>query len=278
MAKKVKCPPCEEGAPLWLQTYGDMVTLMLCLFVMIFATGKATPQEIQLILSAFNNSMGFFTGGQTLSAGRLEEMGMNLESLPSMTRGRSLSRSKQEAVSVFQPEIRARKVRISEDERGLVISLISADFFRPGSAQLTASAEEVLQKAAVVCKNLERYVRVEGYSSSGEDESLAGQSNQGVRDERNYSNSWDLAGARAINATAFMSSQGVPAQWMQAVSYGAFRPLASEGDAGTPEASAHNRRIDIVILTNKDSVRGASSSGFRLPETPLPGAESLLPD
>ncbi len=261
-----------------MTTYGDMVTLLLCLFVMIFATGKATPQEIQLILSAFNNSMGFFTGGQTLSAGRLEEMGMNLESLPSMTRGRSLARAKQEAVSVFQPEIRARKVRISEDERGLVISLISADYFQPGSALLTAAAEEVLQKAAMVCKNLERYVRVEGYSSAGEDESLRGQNRPGARDERSYQNSWDLAGARAINATSYLAAQGVPPDWLQAASFGSYRPLADEGDAGTPEGAAHNRRIDIVILTSKDSVRGASASGFRLPETPLPGSESLLPD
>ena len=89
--KKQKCPECEEGSPLWMTTYSDMVTLLLCFFVLIYAVGKATPQEVQLILSAFNNSLGFFAGGQTLTKSRMEEMGLNIESLPSQTTGRSLS-------------------------------------------------------------------------------------------------------------------------------------------------------------------------------------------
>ncbi len=278
MAKKKACPPCEEGAPLWMTTYGDMVTLMLCLFVMIFATGKSTPQEVQLILSAFNNSMGFFTGGQTLSKGRMEEMGMNLESLPSQTRGRSLSRAKQQAQSVFVPEIQARKVRITEDERGLVISLISADFFRPGSALPTAEMEEVLEKVAPLVKSLNRFVRVEGYAAVGEEQRIGPAQSQTAAGERNYQNSWDLAGARAINATAFLVSEGAPPEFIQAVSYGQYRPLADGRDQGTPEADANNRRIDIVIMTNKDARRDPGESGFRLPETPLPGADNLVPE
>ena len=77
---------------------------------------------------------------------RLEEMGMNLESLPSQTVGRSLSRAKKQAQTIFKPEVKAKKVRITEDKRGLVISLVGADYFQPGSALLTPGIEEVLIK------------------------------------------------------------------------------------------------------------------------------------
>jgi len=276
MAKK-ECPPCEEGAPLWLQTYGDMVTLMLCLFVMIYTTGKATPQEIQLILSAFNNRLGFFTGGQTLSKGKMEEMGMNVEALPSQTTGRSLSRAKQQAKSIFQPEIKTQMVRITEDERGLVISLIGADYFYPGSALLTPSIEAVLRKAAGLLRNLNRFVRVEGYAASGEDAILAGSTGTG-REERVYLNSWDLAGARGIHATSFLQDQGVSPHLLQVVSFGAYRPLAREEGEGTPEAAAHNRRIDLVILPYKNPARGPGESGYELPESKIPRSESLIED
>lgn len=279
MARKQQaCPPCEEGAPAWLATYGDMVTLLLCVFVMIFATGKAPPVEIQLILSAFSNSLGFFTGGQTLSKGRLEEMGMNLESLPSQTVGRSLSQAKKQAKSIFQPEIKSKKVRVTEDERGLVISLIGADYFEPGSALLTEDIEDVLRKASGLMRELDKFVRIEGHASAGEDAVVAGTVGTN-RQERVYMNSWDLAGARSINTSVFLQNQGVAPELLQAVSYGSYRPLTDEGDLGTPESEAHNRRMDIVILTFKPTRRESGQSGFRLPQsTTIPGSETLLPD
>jgi chemotaxis protein MotB len=241
---------------------------------MIFATGKAPPQEIQIILSAFNNSLGFFTGGQTLSKGRMEEMGMNLESLPSETTGRSLSKAKKQAQTIFKPEIQAKKVRITEDERGLVISLIGADYFEPGSALLNADVEAILEKSAGLIRELGKFVRLEGHAAKGEDEVIFGMKGT-QRAERLYMNSWDLAGARAINAAVFLQSQNVNSSLLQAVSYGSARPLALEGDTGTPEAAAHNRRIDIVIMPFKEHLREEGESNFNLPETRIPQSEEL---
>jgi chemotaxis protein MotB len=276
MARKQECPPCAEGSPAWMTTYGDMVTLLLCFFVMLFATGKATPQEIQLILSAFSNSMGFFEGGQTLSKGRLEEMGMNLESLPSQTKGKSLARSRTQAQTIFKPEIQAKKVRITEDERGLVISLLGADYFEEGSAQRTPELERALIKAGSLLKQVDRFSRIEGHAAAGEEARLIGE--EGPRRERSYSNAWDLAGARAINSATFLQAQGVPPALMQVISYGSYRPLALEGDQGTPEAAAHNRRIDIVILPYESAKREPGESNFRLPETRLPDEEYTGPE
>ena len=277
MAVKEECPPCEVGAPAWMVTYGDMVTLLLCLFVMLFTTGEATPQEIQIILSAFSNSLGFFTGGQTLSKGRMEEMGMNLETLPSQTQGRSLSRAKKQARSVFVPEIKAKKVRVTEDERGLVVALIGADYFAPGSAIPTQELEEVLKKAAGLITGIGKFTRIEGHASSGEDQLLLGQ-DVSQRGERIYDNTWDLSGSRANNVIVFLIGQGVRPDWLQGASYGSFRPLVDVGDSGTPEAAAHNRRIDIVIMTHKNPEREEAESGNRLPATRLPGNENLIPD
>ncbi len=277
MAKKKKCPEPEAGAPLWMTTYGDMVTLLLTFFVMVYASGQVDPQDIQLILSAFKSSLGFFDGGQTLSKGRLEEMGMNMESLPSQTTGHSLSRAKRQAQSVFKPEIKAKNVRVTEDERGLVISLIGANYFEPGSGLLTPTIEETLRKASSLLKELNRYIRVEGHSSRGEEAYISG-SQEGRRTERMYMNSWDLAGARSTNVAVFLQDQGVSASLMQTVSYGRYRPMAYEGDRGTPESAAHNRRIDIIILPNKEPVRTRAESEYRLPESRLPGFEGMIRD
>ena len=277
MAKKKECPECEVGAPAWMVTYGDMVTLLLCLFVLIFATGKAPPQEVRLILSAFSNSLGFFEGGQTLSKGRLEEMGMNLESLPSQTVGRSLSQAKQQAQAVFKPEIKARHVRVTEDERGVVISLIGADYFQPGSALLSPAIQEVLKKSSGLLKRLDKFARIEGHASRGEDDSLTGTGRENRR-ERTYINSYDLASARAVNVATFLTNYGVPPGLLQAVSYGSYRPLIRDDRRGTPEAAAYNRRIDILILPFKETKRAPGESGYGLPKNRLPGVEHRIPD
>ncbi len=258
-------------------TYGDMVTLLLCLFVMIFATGKAPPQEVRLILSAFSNSLGFFEGGQTLSKGRLEEMGMNLESLPSQTVGRSLSRAKKQAKTIFKPEIKARKIRVTEDERGLVISLVGADYFRPGSALLTPAIESVLIKSAKLMRQLDRFTRVEGHASRGESQSLIGFQNA-ERRERTYRNDWDLSSARSINVVTFLQSYGVKSSLLQVMGYGYHRPLAKvERVDGTPEGDALNRRIDIVVLPYRSPTRSKGESGRGLPPTKIPGSEQRVP-
>ena len=276
MAKNKEARVKTSETPRWLVTYADMVTLLLCLFVMLYATGKATPQEVQLILSAFNNSLGFFTGGQTLSKGTLEQMGMSLETLPSQTRERTLSEEQRQARSIFQSEIEARKVRVTEDERGIIISLISADYFNPGSALLSPPIEEVLSKVAILIKDLERYVRVEGHSSADEANTIYSASNSN-QEERVYINSWDLSAARAINAASFIQNQGVTPSWMQAVGYGSYRPLALVS-RGTPEVAAHNRRIDIVLLSFKNVKRPQTDSHYNLPDNQIPGTEAIIPD
>lgn len=272
MASKQKCPDCIQKVAEYMLTYGDMVTLLLCFFIMLYTTGKTNQKEMQIILSVFKSSTGFFDGGQTLSKGSLEELGMNVESLPSQTSGKALSKARNQATQVFKSEIEKGRVRISEDERGLVISLIGADYFNPASAILLPPVKDVLKKASGLIKDLERYVKVEGHSD--EDAVLPG-TNVG-REERTYINNWDLAGARAINSTVFMINVGkLPSGLFQAVSYGSARPFAVE-DLGSPEAKAYNRRIDIVILTEKSVKRKFSESNLGLPDTKLPNTETSV--
>jgi chemotaxis protein MotB len=271
MAKE-KCPACIQKVPEYMLTYGDMVTLLLCFFVMLYTTGKTNFKEMQIILSVFKSATGFFEGGQTLSKGNLEEMGMNIESLPAQTKGRTISKAKNQATQMFKSEIKEGKIKITEDERGLVISLVGADYFNPGSAILLPPTRETLKKVASLIRELDRFVKVEGHSD--EDAVLPG-TNEG-KEERSYINNWDLAAARAVNATVFLINSGkLDPSTLQAVSYGSGRPLAVENE-GTPEAKAYNRRIDIVILTEKSTKRKPSESNYRLPKSKLPNTENTI--
>ncbi|HPM72404.1 MAG TPA: flagellar motor protein MotB, partial [Spirochaetales bacterium] len=123
MARKKK-ETALGGTGEWIVTYSDMVTLLLCFFVALFDTTEVDVVQLNQMISSLNNiGMGASTGGNTLSVGRMAELGNSINSLPSMEKGKMLATAKKKAVSLFQPEIKSNKVRVSSDERGLVISL-----------------------------------------------------------------------------------------------------------------------------------------------------------
>lgn len=105
-AKKVgdKADTPGPSAPLWLQTYGDFVTLVLTFFVMLLATMSTSVNDsaIQLIATAFQGSFGVMPGGATLSQSKLVYGGANADTLPSTDRGYSMGRSIDKAVAVLE--------------------------------------------------------------------------------------------------------------------------------------------------------------------------------
>ena len=164
---------CEEGAPAWLLSWGDLTTLLLTFFVIMYDVGSIDQVDLNIMLSAFQG-LGPREGGNTLEAGKLAELGNTVMSLPAMEKGQSLARAKKTAVSVFQPEIKARKVRIKEDERGLIISLASDAYFRPASADVNIEeSRTLLQNLALLLSSGDlagRTFRIEGHT---EDKSSA---------------------------------------------------------------------------------------------------------
>lgn len=267
MAKKEKCPECEKGAPLWMLTYGDTITLMLCFFVAIFATAKSqqtASTEIKIISSVFGGSLGILQGGNTLSKSKVVEMGLNIQTMPSMEVGKSTSKALQTATEIFKPEIENKTVNVQEDERGIVISLIGSDAFAPGSARLTEETRKTLLKAGNLIRSLDTFVRVEGHA---DETSVVG----GASSER-YDTNWELAAARSVNVLRYLhEAEGVEPAKLSAVSYGKYRHLVN---SQTPEGRAINRRVDIVILTHSKFKRDYADS--ELPANKTSGTEWIF--
>lgn len=237
MAKK-KCPECV-GAPEYMLTFGDMMNLLLVFFVTLFSLDDPIdPRLLQVKLSAFTG-VGDAQGGLTLQEGPLAEMGNSIDSLPSMTAGDAMDRSLQAAVSLFQPEIIAKKVRVSEDERGLVISMSGDTFFPPGSAELNMDeARPLLQRLAGLLTSEAlggRTVRVEGHSD-----------NSPTDPNGAFPSNWELSSARATNVLRRLLDYQVPEKRLQVAGFADTRPV---GDNATAEGRAFNRRVDIVVLT-----------------------------
>ena len=135
MAREKKEP--QKPSKAWMDTYGDMITLMLCFFVMLYNPSEVDVTQLATITQSLQMTETENTsGGMSLSAGRLSDLGNNINSLPSLEKGKSLGLAKKKAVSLFAPDVKSNRITITSDERGLIITLLSDNFFEQGSAEL----------------------------------------------------------------------------------------------------------------------------------------------
>ena len=234
MGKRESKKP-EGASKAWLETYGDMITLMLCFFVMLFNPIKIEEtQTAQLTVSLDGDPTA---GGMSLTAGKLADLGNTVNNLPSIEKGKSLGLAVKKAVSLFAPDIKSNKITVTTDERGIVITLASDSFFEENSAELNIdeTRETLLRLAQFLSSpDLEgRKFRIEGHT----DNSLV--------DETRWSSNWELSGTRALNVLYYLTDFGVNDDWFSYLGYADTQPKRPND---TPEGRGYNRRVDIVIL------------------------------
>ncbi|MDR2480092.1 MAG: flagellar motor protein MotB [Treponema sp.] len=238
MARKKK----EGGGPAgneWLTTYSDMVTLMLCFFVIMFNPDETTQAQMDAISTSMRTGgIGALAGGLTLSSGRSADLGNTIMALPSMERGRVMGTALRKAVSVFSPEIRSNKVRVTHDERGVVITLASDAFFYPASARLNIEAtRDILLRLGTYLNSPElqgRKFRIEGHTDAVD-----------VDTSGPWESNWELSSMRSINVLRYLTDVGIEERRFQVAGFADTVPLAAND---TPEGRAYNRRVDVIII------------------------------
>ena len=237
MAKKKR--EASEASGGWIVTYSDMVTLMLCFFVALFNPDEVDPAQLAAMISSFTNrGLGASVGGNTLSAGKTADLGNTIMALPSMEKGRFQGTALRKAVSMFEPEVKSNKVKITQEERGLVISLASDAFFNPASARINIEqTRDILLRLGSLLNSNEvrgRKFRIEGHTDA-----------EVVDPNGPWEDNWDLSTARARAILHYLTDIGVAENRFQVAGFADTMPVSSNN---TAEGRAYNRRVDIVIL------------------------------
>ncbi len=250
-----------KGAPPWLTTMGDMNNLLLCFFITMMGEDvlPIKNEDFSMILSGFKGSISFLQGGSTFTRGKLAEMGHNMMKLPSERSRMAFGRPAKALLEAFKPEIETKKIRLREDERGLVITLSSDIYFEPGSASINAAGRAILAKMTPILDKVPNFIRIEGHTDSSpttKDAKKAG-----------FETNWELSSARSVNILRYFSEdENIEPKKLSAAAYNQYRPI---DDNNTPEGRGLNRRVDIVILRDRILEEGKDTRIKR----PLPDEE-----
>ncbi|MEO0476917.1 MAG: flagellar motor protein MotB [Planctomycetota bacterium] len=139
MGKKCKCPP--PGAPDWMVTYGDMVTLLLCFFVLIVSFSEIKKKdEFQSVVEEIQKAFGMRGGGGKLPTQddpalslieRLEAIRMRQERTPNKS-------------NVKDPGQTGREPRVTTIREGKRYAIGGKILFEPGSAELSERSKAML--------------------------------------------------------------------------------------------------------------------------------------
>ena len=246
---RVHKPVAHENHERWLVSYADFITLLFAFFVVMFASTQADKTKTKAVSESVREALEhgqFSTAISTvLGRGKHEAARQPLngdrvsrsENLPPPPPAHpaDLSKSLATLQSGLDLELKSGKVQLKLEGRGLVISMREAAFFDSGDDAVDPASFPILAKIAEVIRDLPQPLRLEGHTDSVP-----------IHNSRFRSN-WELSTARAIAMMELLRQRyGVSPERMAVAGYAANAP-ADFND--TEEGRAHNRRVDLVVLS-----------------------------
>jgi len=252
----------DAGMERWLLTYSDMITLLLALFVILFALSTINARKFKLfeqgLNSAFDNqSLTTNSGGNGLLP-KANSLAANGKTNPvpiattAQTRtGQGSSALDKIAASISQALQSAGLSQLASTEvehHGVVVQMLAdKTYYATDSATLGTTGDAVVDTIASVLKTIPNNVEVQGYTD-----------NQPVLGGA-YTSNWELSAVRAVNVVRrLVSADGITRNRLSAVGFGSTHPLAPNT---TPAFMAENRRVDVVILASPSTTPNTSSAG-----------------
>ncbi len=234
MGMKDKCK-CEEGAPLWVMTFGDMMSLLLTFFILLVSMSEIKQEDqFRVVADMVKKSFGVRGGGGRVYSNTDPEMSLQkvLEELEVR------SQVHQKVSNSDDPGIEGRRPQVTRVRKGWIIDVGGKITFEPLSDELTEDSRQKLLKVAEIIRDLNNKVEIRGHTSNLED----------TRGSP-YDDSRELSYARAAKVEDFLISKkggNLRSERMTLVAVADREPLVKR--AYDAERHRNNRRVEIVLL------------------------------
>lgn len=221
-----------------MTTWGDMMSLLLCFFILLYSFSSVDAQKFRAIMSAFQGMSGILDNGQSLvPEGDMLDSSSPFSDLvtdESYGQLQSLETLAVKVAELLESEGFAEEVELTLEDRGLVMRFKDVVLFDIGSDALKEEPKELLKKLSVILEKVPLPIRIEGHTD-----------NVPINNVRFPSN-WELSVGRAVKVVRFLIEEGaLDSDRLSALGYGEYRPLETND---TLAGRARNRRVDIVVL------------------------------
>jgi chemotaxis protein MotB len=211
------------GAPAWMVSYADLVTIILACFVLLYSLSSINEQKFGETLASVQGALGADTGAPAAPGSATP------------LRDASLVNVQKQVASALKAQGAEQVVRFEAQEKQLVIHFDATALFDSGRAELKESAIPALDAVGAVLARIPNRIQIEGHTDS--DPIIAG---------TQVPDNWMLSSARGTGVLRFLHEfHQIPHERMSIAGYADTRPVAGND---TPEGKARNRRVDIVVI------------------------------
>jgi len=216
----------------WLITYSDMITIVLCFFILFFTF---TAEEASLLkhmkdtLAAEVEDLSYENQQLKEEKESLAELLFGLENIEEEIHGTT-----EEFITFLREHNLIDQVDIIEEERGLIIRFRDSVLFDSGEAKIAQEGYAVLHQISEKLQKIPNAVVIEGFTD-----------NVPIQTS-DFPSNWELSVARAIGVARFMiDEKGIEEDRISVSGFGEQRAIDTNY---TPEGRTNNRRIEITIL------------------------------
>ncbi|MCJ2163815.1 MULTISPECIES: flagellar motor protein MotB [unclassified Pseudodesulfovibrio] len=225
-------PKPEEGIPPWMATFADMVTLLLCFFVLLLSFTNQDVTNFRKMMGSIQEALGV----QHEDAGAY-----SVPYADTSFNERKSVRENREIVELgarIKKAIRAKDLnhmaKVSSDKSGVMLRLGNQIVFKKGSAELAEDAQKGMQVVIDAMENTDFNLVIRGNTDGDQVESKL------------YHSNWDLSAARAARCLRYiLEHSDISANRMKAVGYASAKPILP---STSEENRMANRRVEFYYI------------------------------
>jgi chemotaxis protein MotB len=257
---KDKCPECPKCLPGWLVQFGDLMSLLLCFFILLLSMATMDKKKVEEYFDIMRRSMGFLEGAEDTAAAEKEKLaaeqrdaseagnegdagagndnGEMIEALEEIAQAYNEATDSQETQEM---------IVVSKQNNEYVMDIPASLMFGDGDYNIQdEQATKFISKIARIVRTMENNMDIEVAGHSSVDETLRG---DGIPRD-----SWDLSALRSISIVKELIKNKIEPSRLKVSSYGSYRP---KSDVGT-----ENRRVELKFVTSNVKESGLKESNF----------------
>lgn len=229
--KKNTASPAEEGAPGWIITFADLMSLLLAFFILVLSFANMDIVRFRDMLGSIQQAFGVQIQRKeadyvAFSPTRFERKDLEV----SRENEQILSMVVQLRTILQDDEALQKSAGVEADDQGLVLRVDNAAMFEPGSAELKPGAEQALEAVIRILRDYNMNLVIRGHTDDVPFRSAQFPSN------------WELSATRATTVLRYLMERGgFPPARMRAVGYAGSRPLVPNN---SEENRMKNNRVE----------------------------------
>jgi len=246
MAKKKRAEHhAEHIDETWLIPYADLLTLLLALFIVLFASAQVDQKKLAQLAEAFNaafkssgSSAAIFDQKPSMieptTREALQEIKEQGKKQGELQETAQLGKLKEKLDKYIGENNLTWKLHTVLSQDGLLIRIKDSALFSSGSAELIPESRQLGAEIAKMLTTLSQKITISGHTD-----------NVPIHTSQFPSN-WELSSSRAVNFMKYLLAQeALEPERFSAIGYGEYQPIAPNN---TEEGRSKNRRVEVLIM------------------------------